>query len=130
PRSVILAYGRTKNEEPRTKDQEGRYGESKSALGRPARPAIDVFTRVELARRARKRHPADGAGDRPLRPRPIVLAADRPRDVGVAVGVAPVEQIAIVQHDGEVERLVRPARPLEDLLRPVHAHVAVHPAAL
>ena len=52
--------------------------------------------------------------------------ADGPGDTGVAVAVAAVERVAVVLTDGDAQRRGRIRRPLEDLLGPVHAHVAVH----
>ena len=47
-------------------------------------------------------------------------AAHGPHDTHVAVGVAAVEAVVVVEVQGDAERLLRGLCPLEDLLRPVH----------
>ena len=69
----------------------------------------DVPRRVELLPRALVAHEPDRAEDRPLGPGAIVLAADRPGHAGVAVGVASVHLVAVVEIQRDLER--RPRRP-------------------
>lgn len=56
----------------------------------------------------------------------VVDARDAPHAADVAVRVAAVELVLVVEVDRRVEGLLRGGAPLEDLLRPVHAHEAVH----
>jgi len=57
-----------------------------------------------------------------------MLAHDGPGDPGVAVGVAAVELITIIEADGTLVRDGTRRTPFQDFLGPVHAHVIVHPA--
>lgn len=56
----------------------------------------------------------------------VVDAGDAPHAADVAVGVAAVELVLVVEVQRRRERLFRARAPLEDLLCPVHAHEAVH----
>ena len=53
-----------------------------------------------------------------------MLAANRPCDACIAVGVASIELVPIVEPHRDLERLGRSAAPFEDFLRPIHSHVA------
>src|SRR5271157_1102288 len=57
----------------------------------------DVRLGIELLACALVAHEPHGAEDRPLGPWAVVLAANRPGNSGVAVGVAAVHLVAIVQ---------------------------------
>src|SRR5271157_4667022 len=59
----------------------------------------DVRLGIELLARALVAHEPYSAKDRPLGPWAIVLAANGPGNSGVAVGVAAVHLVAIVQID-------------------------------
>src|SRR5271157_2296505 len=81
----------------------------------------DVRLGIEFSPRALVAHEPYSAKDRPLGPWAIVLAADGPGNSGVAVGVATVHLVAIVQIDRDPERRLGVDRPFQDLLGPVHA---------
>src|SRR5208337_12782 len=81
----------------------------------------DVRLGIEFSLRALVAHEPHGAKDRPLGPWAIVLAANGPGNSGVAVGVAAVHLVAIVQIDRDLERRLGVDRPFQDLLGPVHA---------
>jgi DNA polymerase III alpha subunit len=74
-------------------------------------------------------HIADVAEDRPLGPRPVMLA-EAPGNPGITVGVAPVHLIGVVQRQGTVECFLRSGAPFKDFLSPVHAQVVVHGSQL
>src|SRR5271157_6403702 len=63
----------------------------------PSRRPRDVRLGIELLACALVAHEPHGAEDRPLGPWAVVLAANRPGNSGVAVGVAAVHLVAIVQ---------------------------------
>src|SRR5271157_6586423 len=88
----------------------------------------DVRLGIELLARALVAHEPHGAEDRPLGPWAVVLAAYRPGNSGVAVGVAAVHLIAIVQIDCDPKCRLGVDRPLQDLLGPVHPKIIMHTA--
>src|SRR5208282_1503528 len=63
-----------------------------------------------------------------LEPRAIVLAYDRPGNARVAVGVAPVEFITVIEPNRTLVSGNNRRTPFQDFLGPVHPHVVVHPA--
>src|SRR5208337_428847 len=85
----------------------------------------DVRLGIELLACALVAHEPHGAEDRPLGPWAVVLAANRPGNSGVAVGVAAVHLVAIVQIDRDPKRRLGVNRPFQDLLGPVHAHIII-----
>src|SRR5208337_4740498 len=76
----------------------------------------DIRLGIELLARALVAHEPYSAKDRPLGPWAIVLAANGPGNSGVAVGVAAVHLVAIVQIDRDPERRLGVDRPFQDLL--------------
>ena len=81
----------------------------------------DVLARVEFLGGAFAGHRSDEAEDGFIEPGAVVLADDGPCDAGVAVGIAAVELVAVVEIDGPFEGSSGVGRPLEDLLGPVPA---------
>ena len=76
---------------------------SKQAPSFDAGDALDVGFRIKLPRSALERHAANRAVNRPfLAPGPIMLAADRPGDARIAVGVPSIDLVAIVHAHREV----------------------------
>ena len=59
-----------------------------------------------------------------------MLADNGPRDSGVAVRVAAIEFIFVIQVDRHLEGPRRGLAPFQNLLGPIHAHVVVHEAGL
>ena len=90
----------------------------------------DVALRIEFFARAFTGHVADQSEDGSVKPRAVMLADHGPGDAGVAVGVAPVQLVAVVERDGPLVAEGDRGRPLQNLLGPVHAHVVVHPPGL
>jgi hypothetical protein len=89
-------------------------------------PPLHIALDVELPFGPAVAHVPDLSEDRALEPRAVVHPADRPGDPGVAVRVAPVQFIAVVQVDRLRQRLFRRLAPLQQLLGPVHPQVTVH----
>ena len=56
-----------------------------------------------------------------------MFADDRPGDAGVAVGVAAVDLVTIIQPNCNLIGRLRRLGPLENFFRPIHAQVSVHP---
>mmetsp|Transcript_14257 Transcript_14257/g.39074 ORF Transcript_14257/g.39074 Transcript_14257/m.39074 type:complete len:277 (-) Transcript_14257:507-1337(-) len=88
----------------------------------------DVARHVELAVHPPLAHVAHHAEDGRLLPRPVVVAED-PGHARVAVGVAAIKAVLVVEVKKPLEPLLRRWRPLEHLLPPVHAHVVCHLAS-
>jgi pyruvate,orthophosphate dikinase len=61
----------------------------------------------------------------PFEPGPVVQA-EYPAHPGKGIGVAAIEEVAVVQPDGRIKGRFRRRRPLQDFFAPVHAHVIVH----
>ena len=57
-----------------------------------------------------------------------MLAYDGPRNARVAVGVATVKFIPVIEPNRTLVSGSNRRTPLQDLLGPVHPHVVVHPA--
>src|ERR1017187_7425309 len=89
---------------------------------------VDIRLSVELPRDRSTCHGPHQTEDGAVEPGPVVLANDRPCNAGIAARVAAVQFVTIVQKDCPVECSGRVRRPLENLFRPVHAQVVVHPA--
>ena len=88
-----------------------------------------VLVDFELALAPGVVHVAHLPEHRALLPALVVHAPDGPRDAHEPVAVAPVQRVRVVQTQRDGKRLVRTAGgPLQNLLRPVHAHETVHPA--
>src|SRR5271157_1914371 len=94
----------------------------------PSRRPRDVRLGIELLACALVAHEPHGAEDRPLGPWAVVLAANRPGNSGVAVGVAAVHLVAIVQIDRDPKRRLGVDRPFQDLLCQVYAHIIIYVA--
>jgi hypothetical protein len=80
---------------------------------------------VRLALEPGGRHLAYRSENRPLVPG-SVMQSIYAGDVGVAVGIARIQKVFVHQGQRHVERFPRRAAPLQDLFRPIHAHVVVH----
>ena len=89
---------------------------------------LDIALAVKFLAGAGARHVADVAEDGTFEPGAIELANDRPCDARVAIRVAAIEEVFVVEADGNLVSLRRGRRPLENFLCPVHAQVVVHPA--
>ncbi len=89
-----------------------------------------ICPRVELLRDRSPAHRPHQPEHRPVKPRPIVLAHNRPGDARIAVRIAPIQFIFVVQHHRPFEGARRVGRPLQNFLRPVHPHIVVHPAGV
>ena len=63
-----------------------------------------------------------------IEPWAVELAHDGPCDPRVAIGIAAVELISVIQYHGPIEGSRGIGRPFEDFLGPVHPHIVVHPA--
>jgi len=57
-----------------------------------------------------------------------VLAGNRPRNALIAVRIAAIEFVAVVESNSPLKSTGGIRSPLEDHLGPVHPHVIVHPA--
>ncbi len=68
---------------------------------------FDIPADIELRFAAVEAHVTDHAEHRPLGPGPVVGAPHAPGDAGVAVGVASVELVAVVERDGRLVCLLR-----------------------
>lgn len=60
----------------------------------------------------------------------VVNAGDGPHAAHIAVGIASVELVLVVEVQTHLQRLFRRPRPLEDLLGPIHAQKSMHFAGL
>lgn len=56
----------------------------------------------------------------------MVVFAKAPGDSGIAVGVASVEGVFVVEVKGSLEAFLGAFRPFEEFFTPIHAHVIVH----
>jgi len=59
-----------------------------------------------------------------------VLPADAPSDACVAIGVAPIEFITVVEAHSDLAGFRGRRRPLQNLVTPIRPQVIVHPAAV
>ena len=66
----------------------------------------------------------------PLEPRTVELSDDRPRNPRIAIRVAAIKEVLVVQITPRCGTPPAATTPLQNLLRPVHAHVVVHPAGV
>jgi hypothetical protein len=82
---------------------------------------------VELRPGRLERHVADGAVDRPTVEGPIE-APEAPEDPAVAVRVATVERVLVVEVLQHPHRALGVLGPRDDALAPEHPQVVVHPA--
>src|SRR6185312_4203142 len=89
---------------------------------------LDIELRVELAAGACAGHVSNFAEYRPLAPGAVELAYNGPRDAGVAVRIAAVEEVFVIEVHCALECRFDVRRPFQNLLGPVHAHDIVHPA--
>src|ERR1017187_6968809 len=90
----------------------------------------DIRPRIDLLRNRRATHWPHQAEDRPVEPRAIMLAHNGPCNSRIAIRVAAVEFIAVIQHYRPLKGPGRVRRPFQNLLRPIHAHVVVHPTGV
>lgn len=64
--------------------------------------------------------------DSPLLPAHVMDAANGPHAAHIAVGVATIQTVLVVQQDRVLQRLLRCRCPFQNLFGPVHAQKAVH----
>src|SRR5580698_7865217 len=88
----------------------------------------DIGVCVELFCEGRTAHGTDETEDGSIEPGAVVFADDGPGNAGIAVGIAAVEFVAVVEGDCPFERPRRIRRPFENLFGPIHAEIVVHPA--
>ena len=68
--------------------------------------------------------------DWPVKPRPVVFTDDGPGDACVAIGIAPVQLIFVVEQNRPFEGARRVGTPFENFLGPIHPHIVVHPSGI
>jgi hypothetical protein len=82
-------------------------------------PLVYIRPRVHLALHTTERHIPDQAEYWAFgSPRAVVLATNRPGNTRVAVGVAPINLVFVVEIDGIVECFFGRIGPFETLLQP------------
>src|ERR1700733_13935054 len=91
---------------------------------------IDIALGIEFLPCRYTRHIANGAEDRTFEPWTVMYPCDGPCNALIAIRIASVELILIVQNHSIVKGPCRVRRPFENLLRPVHAQVIMHPSVL
>jgi len=76
---------------------------------------LNVFLAVELLPRARTGHISNLSEDWPFKPGTVELSYDRPRNSCIAVGVAPIQFVLVIQAHCDLVCLSRRWAPLQNL---------------
>src|ERR1700690_3347274 len=87
---------------------------------------LNIISYLNFACRIFGAHIADRAEYGPFWPPGMVVAAEAPENPVIGVRIAAVKGVPIIQLDHDFERLLRRARPLQNLLPPEHAQVVVN----
>ena len=83
---------------PRPKDSSLEQASRAQLLGiiRQLCHLCNIFLGVELLRRSLTRHIANRAEDRPIKPRTVELAGDRPCNSRITVGIAAIQKVLVI----------------------------------
>lgn len=82
------------------------------------RRSADVIFDVDLSPSVFAAHISDFTKDGPLGPPSPVVTAETPEDAAVAIRIATIQGVSVIQLDENLQRIAGMRRPLQDLLSP------------